>query len=331
MGAGKSPGSLCALSRTEDSERGFGEDLVMEGEDGSVGLPTLSMPVIWEDERVGESGLRSGLFAVGKPSGTDVFQGTFQSSGYPRLWEVIRDSREGAAHAHRIDRYTSGVLLCATRGDSSVVLDGGGVPYLRRNWHGGALRKFYLCVIPAVRWSRVLVEYPIGGVSCGTEFRVLATSWDARGEWCARGTGRSSGLSLVLCELVDGGRTHQIRKHLKVLGSPILGDWLFGGAPWSGRLGVCGPGGLVRQNQALHAWKVRLRLPSLSAVADHSVSGGGFLAGSPSSDVAEIVAPVPREFLESFSGVVDFSSVLEEEKNVVISEEWRVEPLAAGP
>lgn len=189
----------------------------------TIEKPTLTMPLIYDDR---------GIFAVDKPAGTDVFQGTFVHTGYPRLWTVIQEYKPYGSHVHRIDRHTSGVLMC---GETKRARS-----YLKSIWPTNKLRKFYLAIVANVSWEHIFVEAPIDGVIAGTDFRVLD---------------RAGGYSLISAELVKFGRTHQIRRHLRLLGSSIVGDKRYRG-PQSPITAVRGGDG-----QLLHAWRVEFVNP----------------------------------------------------------------------
>ena len=81
-------------------------------------------------------------------------------------------------------------------------------------------------------------------------------------EVVAHSTGDARGLSLVRCRL-GTGRTHQIRVHLAGRGWPIVGDETYGHAPFR-RLASPALDRHARAfpRQALHAWRLRVRLPS---------------------------------------------------------------------
>jgi 23S rRNA pseudouridine1911/1915/1917 synthase len=89
------------------------------------------------------------------------------------------------------------------------------------------------------------------GAASSTEYTVLA-----------RATGAGTGVSVLRCRL-GTGRTHQIRVHLADRGWPLVGDPTYGSAPRR-RLGAPDLDRLVRgfPRQALHAWRLTVRLPS---------------------------------------------------------------------
>ena len=165
-----------------------------------------------------------GILALNKPPGM-CSQGP-KTSDIPELWELLRTHHPGGHVAHRIDQFTSGINLAgASRRQIS---------YLMSNWHQ-ITRKTYLAVISNPTWNERVVDTPLKGKSAITAFTVLE---------------RSGPLALVQCQLVQNGRTHQIRRHLKSIGAPIVGDRKYKG-----------PKTEVRSGQLLHAWRMEVRLP----------------------------------------------------------------------
>lgn len=185
-----------------------------------------------------------GILALNKPAGM-CSQGP-KTSDIPELWELLRTHHSGGHVAHRIDQFTSGINLAGASKRQ--------VSYLMSNWHQ-ITRKNYLAVIGNPTWSEKIVDTPLKGKSAITAFTVLE---------------RSGSFALVQCQLVQNGRTHQIRRHLKPIGAPILGDRKYKG-----------PKTDVRSGQLLHAWRMEVRLPDDS--------------GKPGSWVA-IQAPIPNDF-----------------------------------
>ena len=85
--------------------------------------------------------------------------------------------------------------------------------------------------------------------------------------------GKAAGLALIECELLTG-RTHQIRVHLGHIGSPLLGDPLYGGA---GRWQDSQQKPIEAPHPVLHAWKLAV---------DHPATG----------DRIAVTAPLPEAF-----------------------------------
>lgn len=181
---------------------------------------------------------QEGIMAFNKPAGI-ISEGPMD--GRPELWQLVKHIFPASSIAHRIDKMTSGIVLFgATQMDTN---------YLRRNWHS-ITKKRYLAIIKTPRWTTATVDTPLEGKSAVTQFTVLESV---------------GATSLVLCELVQNGRTHQIRKHLQSIRSSIIGDTMYGGRFTEARYG-----------QLLHAWQVEVILPS--------------------GKVMQVQAPIPPDF-----------------------------------
>ena len=188
---------------------------------------------------------KDSILALNKPAGM-ISQGP-KTSDIPELWELFRTYYPNGHIAHRIDQFTSGINLAgASRSQIS---------YLMGNWHQ-ITRKSYLAVTSnPMMWSEKVVDTPLKGKSAATAFTVLE---------------KSGLLTLVQCQLIQNGRMHQIRKHLKSIGLPIVGDQKYNGPKTRARFG-----------QLLHAWRIEIQLPNDS--------------GNPGS-WATIQAPIPDDF-----------------------------------
>ena len=154
---------------------------------------------------------------------------------------------------HRLDRDTSGLVLLA--GDSQTRA------FFSKQFSDRIVRKDYLALVhgqltddPAQpdhgEWNWPLTataggrKHPMGKgqrVPCATRWRLLA---------------HSRHYSLVQCMPLTG-RKHQIRRHAKLAGHPVVGDRRYGSTRALTYLKThCGFNRL-----ALHAHRLRLRLP----------------------------------------------------------------------
>ncbi len=164
------------------------------------------------------------VLALDKPAGLPMHP----SATYHKhtLSHLLRERYGGGAGmvpaiAHRLDRETSGVVLCGrTRAAERA---------LKQAFEAHQVSKTYLAIVrgeierealrvelplaPAREGLHVLMQVqPEGGAPAQTELRVLE---------------RRRGHSLV--ELRPRtGRQHQLRVHLSALGHPIVGDKLYG-------------------------------------------------------------------------------------------------------
>ena len=198
-------------------------------------LPT----VIFEDDS---------LVAFDKPSGLLVA---------PDRWDKKRENLMGLVHehprygrtvanVHRLDAYTSGVLLCAK---TKSALD-----FLSGQFQSKTVQKRYhavVIVLPAEHAMKVakpvrdaagalpdefIVDLALGdderqkvrmrvfkgrgGKECTTEFRTLERFGGGR-------AGDGASFAFVECRPLTG-RTHQLRVHLAAAGAPILNDPFYG-------------------------------------------------------------------------------------------------------
>lgn len=150
------------------------------------------------------------LIAVDKPAGMIVHRGWDKDP--ITVADIVRDEIVGAQvfAVHRLDRATSGVLLFALNADSAR-----GMQLL---FQSGAVQKKYIALVRGPMKEEIFLDHPIkqrdreGRVEAQTRF-VPIEHFD---RW-----------SLIECFPLTG-RQHQIRRHLKHLSHPIVGDVRFG-------------------------------------------------------------------------------------------------------
>ncbi len=166
-------------------------------------LPQLLSPVklsaLYQDEHV---------LVVDKPSGLAVHRGWAQDR-VTAVGLARRLAGRSVSPVHRLDRGTSGVLLFA--------FDAETIRTLQASLAEGAHR-VYLALVRGPAPEHIVVDHPIprrpGGprVDAVTEVRLL---------------GRFERYSLVEAR-PRTGRLHQVRRHLKHLSLPIIGDSKYG-------------------------------------------------------------------------------------------------------
>ncbi len=205
----------------------------------------LPLRILYEDDDV---------VAIDKPAGMVVHAGAGVHSGtlvnallyrFGALSGVGGALRPGIVH--RLDRFTSGVLLVA-KNDAAH-------HKLAEQFAGRQVRKVYLALVhgnvkqEAGRIERPIARDPVRRV------RMTARLDEGRAAWSEyRVLRRFAGFTLLEVR-IGTGRTHQIRVHLSSIGHPVVGDTLYG-APAK----VEGRPALGRY--FLHAHRIRFARPS---------------------------------------------------------------------
>lgn len=157
------------------------------------------------------------FLVVHKPSGYVVYQDA-PDSPPGVLEELTKKLKQKTYPVHRLDRPTCGLLAVAL------------TPQAANRWsevfRGRAVRKIYHAIVHGVPEARGVINEPLPRnkdkkmEDARTQFVRLATA-----EIELEGEKRT--YSLLKLE-PKTGRYHQIRKHLKILGHPIIGDVEYG-------------------------------------------------------------------------------------------------------
>ena len=233
----------------------------------------IPLDILYEDENILAVNKKPGMVvhpAPGNWSKTFVNALLYHCKSLPITDKV----RPGIVH--RLDKDTSGVLIAAKTSFSQQRL----ISYFSSR----KVIKQYLAICIGCP-KNTLVDAPIGrhpirrkemainekGKEAKTKFQVLATNGK---------------ISLVLAHLYTG-RTHQIRVHLKHLGTPILGDDLYGHKKLNEFYGI--------SRQLLHAYRLLLPHP-LSHLPLH------LIAPIP-EDMKNIIQKISSEKMEFFFAI----------------------------
>ncbi len=183
------------------------------------------------------------LLAVDKPSGLAVHRGWAKDRFVLVDW-VRQTTGQGIAYpVGRLDKGTSGIVLFARDKEGARLLQG----VMARP----ETTKHYLALVRGKSPDRGVIDHPIPKEPKGervdsvTRFNTLATA-----------VTEPRHLSLVEAFPVTG-RLHQIRRHLKHINHPIIGDSKYGRTELN--RAFRGSHGLARM--ALHAWTLRLEHP----------------------------------------------------------------------
>ena len=170
------------------------------------------------------------LIAVDKPAGMVVHSGAGNHSGtlvnallhrFAQLSTIGGQERPGIVH--RLDRFTSGVLLVAKHDRAHRSLAS---QFARRE-----VKKVYLTLVNGrVSAESGRIEKPIARDPVRRE-RMTARLASGRAAWSEYRVLQRFADQTFLEMLIGTGRTHQIRVHLASIGHTVVGDRLYGAPP----------------------------------------------------------------------------------------------------
>ncbi len=194
----------------------------------------VPIPIIYEDDNV---------VVVNKPAG-------MISHARGKFWQeasvasFIRDkvskmTGDRAGIVHRLDRATSGVMVCAKNHDT--------LSFMQNQFRDRKVQKSYIAYTkntpPHVK---AIIDAPISrDLKMPKRFTVSPDGKESQTYYEVLNTG-SKFSSIILKPKT--GRTHQLRVHLKYINCPIIGDELYGGE--------------TADRLCLHARDIEISLPS---------------------------------------------------------------------
>lgn len=198
------------------------------------------------------------LVAIDKPAGLLVHRTQLAAGEQEAALQLLRDQLgQPVWPVHRLDRGTSGVLLFALSPEVASLLGA--------MFEQGRMDKRYLALVRG--WpgeDEGLVDHPLARdpelPSAGQPMLEAQTRWRMlqRLEWPLVTDPRFATTRVALLEAEPlQGRRHQIRRHLKHMAHPILGDATHGKGP----LNRAVAGFLGQQRLWLHARELRLTHP----------------------------------------------------------------------
>jgi tRNA pseudouridine65 synthase len=183
----------------------------------------ISLPILYQDEH---------LVAVNKPAGLLVHRTNLDRHETEIAMHLVRDQLGQWVYPfHRLDKATSGVLLFA--------LDKETARRMTQSFTDGTVSKSYLAVVRGFTKDAERIDHPLReiadkmtgqsadrdkpGKEAVTEYRRLATVE------LPHPVGRyaTARYSLIKASPLTG-RNHQIRRHLKHIFHPVIGDTAYG-------------------------------------------------------------------------------------------------------
>lgn len=197
-------------------------------------VPGIDLTILYEDDD---------CLVIDKPAGVLTHsKGGFNPEA--TVATFIRNKVKGmdgerAGIVHRLDRATSGVIICAKTPEA--------LSWLQKQFSNRKVKKEYIAVVKgSVEPSEAVIDAPIARNRRNPKtFKVEPEGRSAQTAYQTEKT--DNGYSLLRLQ-PKTGRTHQLRVHLNYIGHPIVGDVLYGGEPSNRML--------------LHAHRLEITLPN---------------------------------------------------------------------
>ena len=198
-------------------------------------IPVIDLPILYEDDD---------CLVVNKPAGILTHaQGALSNEA--TVATFIRDRLQGLEGArggivHRLDRATSGVIMCAKHQEA--------LSFLQKQFSQRKAKKTYMAIVEGhLKVKEAVIDMPIErNPKAPATFRVGANGKPSTTKYEVIEEGPK--YSLIEMKPTTG-RTHQLRVHMAQQGHPIVGDPLYGKGAFGDRL-------------YLHALSLEITLPN---------------------------------------------------------------------
>ncbi len=199
-----------------------------------IDIPKIELPILYEDDD---------CVVIEKPTGLlSHSKGAFNPEATVATWLRDRTAHmEGqrAGIVHRLDRATSGVMICAKTPEA--------LSWLQKQFSQRRVKKTYQAIIIGeLHPAHAIIDMAIErNPKKPQAFRVGSNGKSAITEYNQETVGEYGTLVTLRPQT---GRTHQLRVHLAKQGHPIVGDTLYEG--------------LEADRLMLHAHQLELTLPN---------------------------------------------------------------------
>lgn len=190
-------------------------------------IPDIELEVLYEDDDCVVINKPVGLLTHSKGAfNPEPTVATWLRSHCARL-DLAQDDEANsrAGIVHRLDRATSGVMICAKTPEA--------LSWLQKQFAQRRTKKTYFAVVQGVLSpDEAIIDMPIQrNPKAPATFRVGALGKASKTRYKVAATSPQSGAFSLIELKPETGRTHQLRVHLAHLGHPIVGDTLYGGQP----------------------------------------------------------------------------------------------------
>jgi 23S rRNA pseudouridine1911/1915/1917 synthase len=197
-------------------------------------VPDIDLPILYEDDDCLVINKPAGVLTHNK--GVRHVEATVASFMKQRS-DLLAGERPGIVH--RLDRATSGVIICAKTPQA--------LSWLQKQFHDRHAKKTYTAAIAGtLDPAEAIIDMPIErNPKAPATFRVGPNGKSAQ---TAYKVAASSGAHSLVELRPKTGRTHQLRVHLAYQRHPIVGDTLYDGEP--------------AERLYLHAYQLEITIPN---------------------------------------------------------------------
>lgn len=187
--------------------------------------PLAELSIIYQDDT---------LVVVNKPSGLLVHRSPIDKREHRFALQEVRNLVGTRVYpVHRLDKPTSGVLIFTKDAESANVV--------QRNWHDDTCRKHYYAIVRGYTPDNLYIDHALKLTHDDQKLRDTeeAVIQDAQTTLTTLATAsvpiphgwyEETRLSLVDLH-AHTGRRHQLRRHMKHISHPIIGDPKYGKGP----------------------------------------------------------------------------------------------------
>lgn len=262
-----------AVAEKAGMKVGDDDEVVVEIPPPAPAIPepeAIALDIVYEDDDIIVINKMPGMVVHPAPG---HFTGTLVNAllhHCPNLSGIGGVARPGIVH--RLDQDTSGLIVVAK---SQKAMDG----LVKAFASHKAIEKTYLAVchgrprLDAGRIENLIGRHPVDRKRMAI---VEKNGKAAITNWKVLSKNTAQPISIIECR-IETGRTHQIRVHTASLGTPVIGDKVYGKSALDKRLDP------IPARQMLHAWKLKLYHPVTSKIME-------FTAPIPTDMQAYIIA-----------------------------------------
>ncbi len=177
-------------------------------------IADIDLPILYEDDNV---------LVINKPEGV-ISHSRGRYWNEPSVASFVRQKtgQEGdrSGIVHRLDRATSGVMICAKNSDT--------MSFLQKQFSTRKVKKTYVAIVSGhMKLKEAIIDMPIErNPKAPATFRVGSNGKPSQTKYAVIENRQRH--DVVKLEPITG-RTHQLRVHLMQQGHPIVGDTLYKG------------------------------------------------------------------------------------------------------